>query len=503
MVNENNSIKDTLIAYYDSVGSKDLSDYKMVRLEKVLQQIRSDQFYKSMIDEVKQQETEHLKKEKKATLPINCYSIGKITTNRNDDNVEEHSGIMAIDIDKLKEFNTDPIDLKNRLSKDEYTLACFFTVSGNVKVLVKIPSCDKHLNKLYYHDLSTYYQYKYQLNEKQLDSKCQNISRAHFISYDPDIFINYDSQLYSNEDLKVNYSTVNDNSKKSITGSNIYNNIIGGYDTFFDLYNHPNINFELLDIAKDTDTYNYHTTINEDYFVDPNEPLIVKEGLLAGELHWNLNRRFGEGNRTNVMGAISTTLIYNNLGKSFEELLTHLCYINSRACMPPLTNKEVFNILSYNYDQLINGQLQFENVLRKKYVFWSKDCSLNKEQKREIANREYASIKKENTRYKLDSVLPQLTDGLHKITQKRLANYSGVSEATIKRYWRDYKEELNDYNLEVKTIASAINKLTKEYKITDLDSDFIWTLVEINAPEGMFSDVPINDYSELINKLSA
>jgi hypothetical protein len=111
-------------------------------------------------------------------------TIGGKFSRRSDNGLIEHSGFIAIDIDKLGQ-QTDR--LKTLLSQDKYFYALFVSCGGNgLCGIVKIDT-DKH--KISYKQISEYLVKTYGV-EVSTDKGCNDISRIRYVSYDPDLYFN-------------------------------------------------------------------------------------------------------------------------------------------------------------------------------------------------------------------------------------------------------------------------------------------------------------------------
>jgi len=98
-----------------------------------------------------------------------------------------HSGLIGIDIDEVENINAAVQILK----VDEYTFSVFKSISGRgLCVLVKVEK-DKHKDA--FEALSKYY---FEILRHPVDPACKDVSRARFVSYDPDLFVNYNSKLF-------------------------------------------------------------------------------------------------------------------------------------------------------------------------------------------------------------------------------------------------------------------------------------------------------------------
>lgn len=153
---------------------------------------------KEIVENVRKQPTKLLADEIKLTLPAICFC--GIFTKRTDESITEHSGLICLDFDKYENLELLNEDI-NKLKNDKYTFAAFISPSGNgIKLLVKIPK-EIENHKKYFDALEKYY------NNNHFDTTCKNISRVCYESYDPNIFINKDSELWIDkiEDEQFDY----------------------------------------------------------------------------------------------------------------------------------------------------------------------------------------------------------------------------------------------------------------------------------------------------------
>ena len=119
----------------------------------------------------------------KNSLPSICFS-GKFKE-RFDNDIIEHSGLTVLDFDHVENLK----DFKAEICKDKYTYSAFISPSGDgLKVLVKIPAEIENHEKHYLGLMKKY---------PSLDKTSRNLSRVCFVSYDPDIYINENSEVFT------------------------------------------------------------------------------------------------------------------------------------------------------------------------------------------------------------------------------------------------------------------------------------------------------------------
>lgn len=101
----------------------------------------------------------------------------------------KHSGFICLDFDGLE----DKIDEAfNKIISDHYTYAAFKSVSGRgISAIVKIDP-KRHLDAFL--GLEVYFADKYEL---YVDTNCKDVSRARFVSYDPNAYVNHKSEKFT------------------------------------------------------------------------------------------------------------------------------------------------------------------------------------------------------------------------------------------------------------------------------------------------------------------
>jgi hypothetical protein len=156
--------------------------FERIRNSKHIEIIKKIRFLKHKQDGG--QEIQSLKKQ----LPVICFS--GTFNRRTSANIISHSGLICLDFDH---FENEEIlkDNREKLIADKYTFACFLSPSGDgLKCVVKIPP-ERDNHKKYFEALEKYY------NNKYFDISGSDIVRACFESFDPDIFINENSETFT------------------------------------------------------------------------------------------------------------------------------------------------------------------------------------------------------------------------------------------------------------------------------------------------------------------
>lgn len=151
-------------------------------LEEIAERLKIS--YKSDIERIRllpKAEYDEAKKKLHAVL------FGGIAVNRNDNDIQESSGLMITDYDHLPDGDYKRIWKK--LKNDKHTVLMFRSPSGDgIKAVVSIPKSSKDDYRKRFKAYGDY------INEPLFfDVKNSNISRLCFVSYDPELYTNWDA----------------------------------------------------------------------------------------------------------------------------------------------------------------------------------------------------------------------------------------------------------------------------------------------------------------------
>jgi hypothetical protein len=144
---------------------------------------------KELLKQIRHETSKDKQNELKKNLP--CFLFSGKFSKRSDNGLVEHSGFICLDFDEFD--NSEQLEeWRQKLEADKYTYSVFLSPRENgLKVIVKIPKCDKNEHKLYFTALENYFDCKY------FDTSCKNVSRVCYESYDPNIYINTDSEIFT------------------------------------------------------------------------------------------------------------------------------------------------------------------------------------------------------------------------------------------------------------------------------------------------------------------
>jgi hypothetical protein len=167
------NIKETSTPFFKEVGF-------------VLERIKTGHS-KELVESIRNEDDKSVRNELKKGLSAICFS--GTFNKRQDESIIDHSGLVCLDFDGYETPQEMDAD-KLKMSLDPFVMSVFISPSGKgLKAIVKIPK-EPHNHKRYFEGLRVHF------NSKYFDVTSKNISRVCYESWDPDIHINNDSDLW-------------------------------------------------------------------------------------------------------------------------------------------------------------------------------------------------------------------------------------------------------------------------------------------------------------------
>lgn len=178
------------ISIYKNI--KSVIPIKDTSVFKVLDSIQKGE-YKEKIANIRLEKDKEKRNVLKSYLPYATF-CGTFDS-RSNSNLKKHSGLACMDFDDVLELEK----LREDVNKDPYTMASFLSPSGDgIKVLVRIPPVDNNETyQDYYIELINHFS-KYH----EIDKGTKDLARACYLSDDKDLFINLESELFTDKFCK-------------------------------------------------------------------------------------------------------------------------------------------------------------------------------------------------------------------------------------------------------------------------------------------------------------
>ncbi len=494
-----------------SVKSNDCHDnikimvYKHVKFSKYGNSINVSQLVEGIRNDIYRQSNKT-----KENLPVAYFSVVGFNGKKKDIYVTKHSGLIVFDIDKKDNPEANFTELNQAFQNDKFTHVLFNSPSGGLKVvfLTNIQKIEHH--KAYYESIKNYILTQYPSITK-IDTSGSHVARACYLPYDKYAYYNQHSYRYCLDDTqikeisqKIRIKHPTNNSLKPLLEvefisfnehfENILNLLkkrtevglldddngsekgtkVGLYDNIFNKFRYKifeqaimctNVPFLELLILKHIYPYHldYETRLDESYFTNPQMPISTDmidglDGLEVCKVKLSDGDVIKEGSRAKTLGSITMKLIFNNPFCHPVYLFRTIKWINDTYCEDPNpvghpkpNDDEVLNIVLYNYNKFLNGDLNFGSVIRKKrkkeeiskkYVFKSRNyININSTITHLKGVKTFSEGRRHRNMKKYLEAINNLQDG-EKITQKRIADYMGMTPRNLRRYNTDEYDEL-------------------------------------------------------------
>ena len=168
------------VTFYNSAVSKQSIE---AELKSILKAIRSGK-WKDMVLSYREKPDPEVKRSKVPGFTIS----GTFPKNRKVAELAIHSGLIAMDFDGLDDID----EARSLLYADKYTYAGFISIGGSGLCLIVKIDPKKHLEA--FKGLEHYYYTKYGY---QVDQGTKDVTRLRFVSYDPDLYINLESEKFT------------------------------------------------------------------------------------------------------------------------------------------------------------------------------------------------------------------------------------------------------------------------------------------------------------------
>lgn len=280
-----------------------------------------------------------------------------------------------------------------------------------------------------------------------IDMSASGLSRKMIISSDKDCLLNDKVSLSIDKVSFNNFQVLrNTNGKVKIKSKQLKKESIELNDTFFELIPIKEL---LQQIKIET---KYTQDIKGDFIVEDMEYYYISlpEIIVDGTKHTLYTR---------IVNALY--FINNNITK--QQVLSYLFYVNNRA-QEPMNNQYLYNFISRLCNNIESyGEIRIKPRIKR--IHFNKESNLTKKQKQIMAAQINGTLRTNRTREIIQNAKYELGIRNMKITQKEVAQYTGLSIATVKRNWTPEKKEIS---IEIPKVEDT---LTKEIELQNIDED--------------------------------
>lgn len=338
----------------------------------------------------------------KLSLPAITYNF-TYSKYKKDTNVSNSTGLLYVDIDS-PEFDI--------LSIDNSKVYAYYKSFGGLgySIIVRVKNLSlTNFKSTYKHiiedlDISNF-----------VDINAAKASQFNVLSYDPNLFINPNSFIYSSTTIKENtpQSDVIIKKEKAYT-------LDGGVKYKSVRYN----NLDEIDIEGDY-------IVNWEGYDFINCFIPIKKI---------------DNNKNNFLLSYCNNLVFLNPSLDKERVFNILNNVNQIACNKPVNPDQLYRVINSVFKYLKEGTLKPIYFNKKRKIVFNQKSKLTKEEKLNICLKEFAIKRTSDSKLKLYNIIENW-DSLHgKISQAKIYNNHPISKKTVEKYWFEYKALVNDLN---------------------------------------------------------
>ncbi|GAB1857344.1 hypothetical protein MHTCC0001_21800 [Flavobacteriaceae bacterium MHTCC 0001] len=289
-----------------------------------------------------------------------------------------------------------------------------------------------------------------ELLDINLDDNARKATQQTILSYDPNLYFNPNSITYSAVTVTNKTIVTNDNFNdiKKVPSTYILKKEKEGMGVNGTIYEHTSNTIDT--------TYNSKLRFNNisDYFIDNDDDYQVFEDKIK-ICDPYIPRITNEGKRNDRMYYVLTQSKLLNPHLEYKSLKGLANTINKRM-FPRLPDNEIYSIINSVLKGFENGTLEMYYNRERRFLFNPK-IKLSHREKMNIINPYNGKLKSEKTKQRIYGTIENWDFSLSgKITQIKIAELSGMSKRTVKRYWNEFKKyvkELNETNKKVSKIS--------------------------------------------------
>ena len=298
------------------------------------------------------------------------------------------------------------------------SLVCISSGAGGISVLFKLTNTVDNNNFFDIWNTVT----ETILKDEQVDVQCKDLGRPMYLSYDTEPFVNYENEITVEIPLK----------KKQLNQSILYKENIN-------TLNEPlsNIDFE-----------EFMGKIVTKTPVVVNNPIV--ELFASEKMDVTFPREIRDTKKHSIYTIIIHKLVFLNPKLPASYLFSYLNFINNYFGKPPMEFKKLIDLFTFVYTSIKNDE-NYEFLNKKyKYVHFNDNSKLTGGEKRNLASKINGKRRSNTSIEKIITAKEELKSQGLKITQKALAEKTGLSISTIKRHLNsepaDLEELVTDVN---------------------------------------------------------
>jgi hypothetical protein len=438
-----------MYSYFEK-GIKDTKPKKIIDIIELVKFIKdiSRKPELVVIRQFKRDGNEDFKELKRKLHNITPNSILRIRNLETDgdfsDNFIQGSGYLYYDVDRVPnilEFKKEFIRKYGHI----VSLVCISSGGDGLSILIKITNTinsKEQFSRLWDEIRNTIFK------DENIDPSCKGLGQSMFISFDPDVYYNYENELT----IKISNPKIIKQVNKCVNQGISERGGSNRLDDTFSIISFDEV-IKKIRLRTPVDVKNPILDIKPIKFTLVKFPKIIKNGK-----------------KRKTFTRMIHTLVYLNPELEVDYLFNFLNYINTNFTEEAMDFKKLVRLFNFIRTEIINDENYSYSLLKIKYIHFNLHCGLSGEVKREISNKIKAIIQKKGSIDKINQAIQELESKGIRITRKAIAEISKLSLSTISRRSKDEPIDLNEVEENINRTYSRITGVTYYDRYSKMDA---------------------------------
>lgn len=290
-------------------------------------------------------------------------------------------------------------------------------------------------------------------NESNLDEVTSDIGRSWIISYDDNIFINYNAIINIPDDLSIPKSIKNVPSQDYII-------------TSYNIYNNNNTNTKKSNNTQQPIQLKWYKKLQLEYIVNERIKLTkaieVINPFFDFQEHETIKafstKNIEDGNKHKIYTYLMFTLLELNPDAP-ELVFSYIYYLNSHLYKNKMSKTRLNDLFNWAYDTFRKPDFKYN--YKKKMIHFNSSAKIAKGQKIKTANKVNGVNKALKSYQKVQDCKSDMQKQGEKISVRNLACYCKVSKTTAQKYLNSEVPDVHGVIEAERTRLSQIIKLGK------------------------------------------
>lgn len=282
------------------------------------------------------------------------------------------------------------------------------------------------------------------LHDERIDINCKDIGRGMFISFDPEAYINYESEITIDTSICISPKDSNTNKKRvkhPISNNSVNNKVVYSFSN--------NEKPSIISIDQVLDKLITKTIVPVENLIVDMKPVHYAEVFVPKVIK--------DGTKHSIYTSIIHQLVYLNPNIEKEYIFSYLWYINNTHAKPPMEKRELIRLFNMVY----NGIKETGDIhpkIKTKWVHFNPKRRLTGKEKNKLANTLNGYYRRYQTINKIITSKQELMCLGEKITQNMVSKISGLSLKTVQTYF-------NSDPIDIDLVLQQVND--PEYQIIE------------------------------------